>query len=49
MTATRQDFPGAMAGAPVRPVSTGRFLHVFQIREGLAARLDIEREDLRTA
>ncbi len=31
------------------PVSTGRFLHVFQIREGLAARLDIEGEDLRTA
>lgn len=30
-------------------VSTGRFLHVFQIRDGLAARLDIEREDLGTA
>ncbi|AGZ42888.1 nuclear transport factor 2 family protein [Actinoplanes friuliensis] len=24
------------------PVSTGRFLHVFEIRDGLAARLDIK-------
>lgn len=31
------------------PVSTGRFLHFFQIRDGLAARLDIERDDISTA